>query len=478
MSTFARDFSYDQLAQLAIGVAGVLRAAGVRPGDVVATELPGDLELVFMEALFHEAAIGAIYPGTVEPRNPARFDWLVTRTPSDAFPAERSVIVDDVFMGHAAEPTSIVPRVYDSFDSVCRLVFSSGTTGSPVAVPFTIRQIEGRATMADDYWMSIRPVMSLIELVGVSGFVCAYLNIARGDAYLCPGTIAQDVEMIQRLDVATLKASPAQLAKLVSALAGSGENLTSVSRVVSTGSFLPPRLVEDLARVTTGEVVNLYGSTETGTISLLPGGFAEPGDVGEIVADAEVEIVDDRGEPLPTGEEGVIRWRREFQTDAYFRNDGATRRALREGWFYPGDVGRITPDRHLHLTGRSSELINAGGVKLDPAKIDSALQSSDLVADAAVFAFPGTGGITGFSVAVVPSPAFDLEAFERLVAVECRGHQPDSIVRVEQIPRNRLGKVLRAEIARELRRELDATALGDVGEVDVMAPPSQSGSAP
>jgi acyl-CoA synthetase (AMP-forming)/AMP-acid ligase II len=197
--------------------------------------------------------------------------------------------------------------------------------------------------------------------------------------------------------------------------------------------------------------VNLYGSTETGTISMQPGGGDDCSDVGSPMDDGELQIVSNDDQPLPDGEVGAIRWRREFQARHYFRNPEASRRAFRGEWFYSGDLGFASADGHLHLVGRASELINAGGVHLNPAKIDAALQASTLVSDAAVFAFD-TEGVRGLSVAVVPSPSFDLESFTRLVLRESRGMRPDFVVQVERIPRNAMGKVLREEIANELRR--------------------------
>ena len=180
--------------------------------------------------------------------------------------------------------------------------------------------------------------------------------------------------------------------------------------------------------------------------------------MGTPMDDGELQIVDDTDQPLPNGEIGIIRWRREFQARSYFRNPEASRRAFRDDWYYPGDMGFMAGDGHLHLAGRSSELINAGGVKLNPAKIDAILQASPLVSDAAVFAFE-TRGIRGLSVAVVPSPTFDLEEFRNLVLKESRGLQPDFVVQVERVPRNAMGKVLREEIANELRRNQAGSAV-------------------
>lgn len=451
--------TFSELHGLAKGAAGILREMGIQPGDVVAAELPSELNLMFMEALFHEATIGCIYPGEVEKRNPVKFDWLLAQRYSDRFPREKTVIVDDKFLRRAAQPVNLTPRHYEGFDSICRLVFSSGTTGSPVAVPFTIKEVEGRVALTERYWMSARPVLAMISMVGVTGFACAYLSVARGYAYLCPGTTDENLRLAEQERVVTLKGSATQLADVIKAAPRSPGALATVVKIISTGSLLSPELVGDLASLTNATVMNLYGSTETGTISMQAGGDHDWSDVGVPMDDGELQIVDDADQPLPDGEIGIIRWRREFQARSYFRNPEASRRSFRDDWYYPGDLGFVATDGHLHLAGRASELINAGGVKLNPARIDAILQASQLVSDAAVFAFE-TRGVRGLSVAVVPSPTFDLEEFRKLVMKESRGLQPDFIVQVERVPRNAMGKVLREEIANELRRNQGESTVG------------------
>mgnify|MGYP003353367339 CR=1 FL=1 len=58
----------------------------------------------------------------------------------------------------------------------------------------------------------------------------------------------------------------------------------------------------------------------------------------------------------------------------YFRDPEQTKAAFRDGWFYPGDLGTLTDDGRLRLAGRSSEIVNAGGVKVDPATLSAQAQ--------------------------------------------------------------------------------------------------------
>ena len=454
LATTSGDFTFRQVHDHVQRVAGMLREMGIRPGDIVATDLANDLNLVFMEALFHEAAIGCIFPGAVTLNNPVGFDWLLAREYAKDFPRERTLIVDEMFMLAAAQAPAADAHRFADMDSVCRLVFSSGTTGAPVAVPFTIRQMEGRIAISETQWGAVKPVMSLVGIIGGLGFVHAYSCVAHGDKFICAGPTAKNLAQIRRNFVATVIGSPVQLRDLVREATHESVRMDDLVRVCSTGAHLPADLVDEVATVTGAQVINVYGSTETGTVSMQPAADAQTGDVGLFDASAEIQIVDDEDEPVPDGVIGIIRWRRPFQADSYYRTPDGARTALRDGWFYPGDMGLLAPDGHLHLAGRSSEIINAGGVKLDPSRIDAALQASGLVDDVAAFAHSGPRAPNGFSIAVVPSPSFDTAALERIVAAQARGLVPDYVIQVTSIPRGPTGKIRRFELTRRLRDHL------------------------
>jgi acyl-CoA synthetase (AMP-forming)/AMP-acid ligase II len=462
MSAEHRDFTFAQLHQQAKGIAGILRDTGVQPGQIVVTQVKSNLHLVFMEALFHEAVIGCTFPGPVDQTNPVGFDWLVSHSYSPSFPRDRTIIVDDLFMmGASSQPNKLTARTYDDFSSVCRLIFSSGTTGIPVAIPRTIRDFEGRLKDDDATWMSMRPVLSLISIQGGIGVICAYSNMANGDKYLPPGTGATNLAQIKENYVATVIGSPIQLDDLVKEAERAGARLDDLTKVLSAGSYLPLQLVDRIKAITGATVLNAYGSNEIGIVAWQSDHTGDATDVGLIVSGIEVQIVDENDQEVPTGELGIIRCRQEFQAQSYFRSAEGREGGLRNGWFYPGDAGYVSANNHLHLAGRMSEMINSGGVKLNPAKVDAALQSTGQVKDVCTFAFQRRDGIIGFAVAVVPSPHFDMATFESAIERECRGVRANVVVQVASIARSETGKILRAEMANKLRAYLDLANDGD-----------------
>lgn len=461
MVTAARSFTFRELFEYSSRIAGVLAARGVRPGDVVVTELDQDLNLLFVEALFHEAALGCTYPGIVEASNPTGFDWLVSYQNSPAFPTARTIIVDEAFMAEVAACTELrSPQLYESTDSVCRLVFSSGTTGGSIAVPYTIRECDGRSRLGERNWMTFRPFMSLIGIMSSIGFLTAYDAVASGETYFSPAGAPENLHTVRGHFVATVKGSPAQLGELAAAAVAEGVRLDDVAVFASVGSLPPLSLISALRSVSGARILNFYGSTECGTVAIGDAEAAAAGAVGLVVEGMEVEVVDGAGATLSSGTSGVIRTRHEFLSPAYFPPGLDQRDAIRDGWFYPGDLGVLTRDGHLLLEGRSAELINAGGVKIDPARIDSALLVLDGVVDGAVAALDIGAGAVGVGVALVVDDDFDLESVIAPVTASCQGVKPSAIVRVESIPRNAMGKVVRAATAAILQHEFSRNQIG------------------
>ena len=128
----------------------------------------------------------------------------------------------------------------------------------------------------------------------------------------------------------------------------------------------------------------------------------------------------------------------------YFKNPEATAKCFKDGWFYPGDRGRLNKNGLLFLTGRQSEIINHGGVKIDPVTIDEHLLAYPGIEDAAAFGFMGKSGFEQVATALVAKEDFDIPALHSGLVKKFGA--PVCFVRVKQIPRNQMGKVVRGQL--------------------------------
>jgi acyl-CoA synthetase (AMP-forming)/AMP-acid ligase II len=174
--------------------------------------------------------------------------------------------------------------------------------------------------------------------------------------------------------------------------------------------------------------------------------------MGRILPLATLEVVDEAGNPLPLGADGVLRVRGPATSTRVIGDDASSGPAsLREGWYYPGDLVRIDADGYLHLRGRSAELIVRGGVNIYPAEIEQVLLAHPAVAEAAVVGWPSR--LLGEEVAAfvrtrAPLETGELRALclERLVGYKV----PRGFFLVEEFPRTSAGKVRKASLKAEL----------------------------
>ena len=142
---------------------------------------------------------------------------------------------------------------------------------------------------------------------------------------------------------------------------------------ISGGAPLGPKIMAFFFAIGI-PIIEGYGLTETSpVICLNPPGRERPASVGPVVPGVEVRI----------GEEGEILTRGPHVMLGYFRNDEATRAAIRDGWFHTGDVGHLDEDGYLHITDRLKDLlVTAGGKKVAPQPLEGRLKTVKWISEA------------------------------------------------------------------------------------------------
>jgi acyl-CoA synthetase (AMP-forming)/AMP-acid ligase II len=238
--------------------------------------------------------------------------------------------------------------------------------------------------------------------------------------------------------------------------------------IVYGGAPMSPALLRRAIDVFGCDFINAFGAaTEGGLQSVLTsadhrraldGAAHLLGSIGKPAFGVELRIVDDSGADVPRGEVGEIITRSDPVMSGYLGMPDESARALRDGWFWAGDLARMDDEGYLYLAGRSKDLIIRGGENIYPVEIESVLADHPSVAQVAVVGRPDEhwGEVVVAVVTGEPGgPAPDAEQLRE----HCRAHLaaykvPADVVVVEAMPLNASGKILK----RTLREQLSAPA--------------------
>ena len=440
--------SYGDTLTFARNMAAKMRAIGVNSGDRVALELATGLQIVFTFAAMHEGAATA----TFNPASLLQVDWLFTSERHDAPTAVHVVYVDSGFLNApvSTDDSKIDKRGFNSSDDLCRIAYSSGTTGSPKAVALTLDMVHHRALAAHELVVSGTAFMCLLDLGTASGFHTLIAAIMSGGSYLNPGDARHNHRLIRRFGVTAIKASPIQITQLFDVARATDEPVDSLVTIYAAGSVVPRALRDAVRSKSSARLVNLYGSTEVGRAAERELSDDDTSFAGVIVDGTDLEIVDENDQLQPAGRRGAVRYRRAHMAVAYVDDDQSSQNSFRNGWFYTGDEGSIDTENRLFLSGRISEVLNLGGIKIQPRVVEDLALTVAGISDAAGFGFTGTGGVQQLALAVVQQPgeSIDFSELSGVLARDLGPSAPSVIFALPTIPRNAAGKVDRSELAR------------------------------
>lgn len=445
--TATKTYSFGLLADASARLASLLRDRGIGPGDLVALNLPSDINALFTWATLHEAAVTCVFLPFMIDDDFVDVKLVVTAEPIPGLAPERTMLVTTETLASLDTVAPVEAREYPSAESLVRIAFTSGTTGRPKAIAIDIPLLESYSEYYGHFHPTEGGFFCLMPPIDGGGWVFRYFAIAVGRPYLNPGGPAENAALLRRSKCRNLVGAAGQLAVLVDELERTNADIAHVNYLSSVGAQLPSSVADALMRLTGGTpITNAYGSTEGGGIARRLDGDTTPNYMGELLPEADIQIVDpDTYEPLPAGEVGLIGSRGEHVIDGYYRDPEATAEHFIDGWFYSGDLAHLEGNK-VFLDGRLAERINAGGVKVDPNLVDDVVLSLDCVDKCAAFALRNANGIEVVAAAVVLKEEKTDEELTELVKGKLSYATPRRWFRVDSIPHNSNGKPLRREL--------------------------------
>ena len=223
----------------------------------------------------------------------------------------------------------------------------------------------------------------------------------------------------------------------------------SLRCVLTAGSPLPERTANRFREKTGITVRPLYGTTETGGISVAAAGGTPlvGGQVGPAMRGVDAQIAPDADPSGAPPGVGRLLIRSSSMMTGYLGTGAIDDSMLADGWFNTGDLASIDSDGHIQLMGRESDVINVEGSKVIPCEVEEVIASLPGVREVKVYAGHRRNGGQFVKAAVVSDPQVDATSIlahceRNLVYYKC----PERIIPIDSLPRSPAGKILRDQL--------------------------------
>ena len=495
--------TYGELQRQVSSAASALIALGIAAGERVAVYLPKQPEAIY--GMFGAAAAGACFVPVnplLKPRQVAyilahcNVRVLITSSQRLAMleevlpdcPDLRTVVVVE---NQLPTPASNQARLtYPEFSAtggsgrsphrridtdMAAILYTSGSTGNPKGVVLSHRNMVAGANSVASYLANtpddrILAVLPLSFDAGLSQLTTAFS--VGASAVLMDYLLPRDViRAAARYRITGLAAVPPLWNQLVG-LDWPAEAVQSLRYITNTGGAMPVPTTRALRKALPGTAIFLmYGLTEAFRSTYLPPDQVDtrPESMGKAIPNAEILVVNERGEVCGPGEPGELVHRGALVAMGYWNDPEKTAERFKpcpgqpaeipitELAVWSGDQVMSDEEGYLYFISRKDEMIKTSGYRVSPTEVEEVVYGSGLVAGAAALGLPHT--TLGQAILLVVShPDGEQDAPRLLAGLQrhCRQELPNFMVPLEivvrdSLPHNQNGKIDRRALADEYR---------------------------
>jgi len=462
---------YSGLDAASARVAGLLAERGVGPGDRVGLMLPN--VPYFPMTYYGILRLG----GVVVPMNPllkgrevaffledpeakVLFAWHDFAEAAEAGAEQTGA---DLILVKPGEIEQLVadadPRdevVERDGDDTAVILYTSGTTGKPKGAELTHANLGMNVKVASSLFEYSEDdvILGCLPLFHSFGQTCALNCAVRVGASLTMlprFEPAKALEIVQRDRVTVFLGVPTMYSAMLNCERREDYDVSSLKLCGSGGAAMPGEVQRGFEEAFGAKVLEGYGLSETSPVASFnhPDRERKTGSIGTPIEGVEMKAVDEDGNEVAQGEVGEIVIKGHNVMKGYWKQPEATADAIKDGWFYSGDLAKVDEDGYFYIVDRKKDLIIRGGYNVYPREIEEVLYEHPAVREAAVvgMAHDDLGEEVGAAVALKDGQTVDAEELKAYVKENVANYKyPRRIWFVDDLPKGPTGKILKREI--------------------------------
>jgi acyl-CoA synthetase (AMP-forming)/AMP-acid ligase II len=353
------------------------------------------------------------------------------------------------------------------------IVYTSGTTSRPKGCVHTFNTYcSGSRALIGPFGYTEADVQfgpsPIAHTTGLVTSVLLPMLTGASTHVMAKWDAAGGIDEIQRYGCTAAVTAPTFLHTLLSEYDAERHDLSTLRLWTCAGAPIPAAVVERAgATLPNIKVLSLYGRSEnlvTTTCSVTDDVSRALTSDGKATAGAEVKIVDDGGNEVPRGAEGDIAYRGPAHMVEYLANPEETAALFtKDGFSKSGDLGKMTDDGYVRVTGRTKDIVIRGGMNISVREIEEHLAHHPALQAFSVVGMPDERlgeRVCCFVVAASGHDAPTVEDLREFLLEQGMPIQktPERVVAVDALPMTATGKVLKHELRKDIERRLDEEA--------------------
>ncbi|WP_238900682.1 AMP-binding protein [Clostridium sp. YIM B02500] len=347
----------------------------------------------------------------------------------------------------------------DFKNSVAVILFTSGSTARPKGVMLTHHNLCHNTNSIIEYLSlnsedRIEVVLPFYYCFGTS-LLHTHLRVGGSlvinNKFMFPETVLDDIEKYECTGFAGV---PSNYQILLRKSSIKNRNLKSLRYVAQAGGRLPDSFIKELKQALVGvDVFIMYGQTEaTARLSYLPPNMLDEkmGSIGKGIPGTLLKVIDKEGNEVKVDEIGEVVALGENIMKGYFNDEEETRKVIRNGYLYTGDLATVDEDGYIYIVAREKQIIKSGGNRISPKEIENIIIQIPSVIEAAVIGVQDD--ILGEAVkafVVLNDEVFKVD--EKYIIEYCKDKLPSYkvpkyVVFLDGLPKNSSGKVMMGDL--------------------------------